>query len=200
MILENYEQMTNQQKQSFADICNKLLANTYLARDKKDNREAYYFVLGYKDLFEEFFKIINMDLVVNRDTGSIYLDNKNTSTILKLKKDESVILLIMRLLYHEKLKETTLNSNIVVTINELHQRYDLLEIKRKINKTDLVAMLRMFRRYNIIEPLGDLNNSNTQIIVFPTILDALKTEEIDTIYNTIVKLNQEGVVTDEKAN
>jgi hypothetical protein len=68
----------------------------------------------------------------------------------------------------------------------------MLEIKRKINKTDLIAMLRLFRRYNLIEPMGDLNNSSTQFIIFPTILEALKTEQIDAIYNTIAKLTAEG--------
>ena len=187
-----YNTFTNTQKNTFADICNKLLANTYLARDKRDNKEAYYFVVSYKDLFEEYFKMMNMQLVVNRDLGTITLENTNSQTILKLKRDESVMLLIVRLLYHEKLKETSINTNIVVSLNDLHAKYDMLEIKRKINKTDLVAMLRLFRRYNLIEPMGDLNNSNTQIIIFPTILEALKTEQIDAIYNTIMKLTAEG--------
>ena len=187
-----YNTFTNTQKNTFADICNKLLANTYLARDKRDNKEAYYFVVSYKDLFEEYFKMMNMQLVVNRDLGTITVENTNSQTILKLKRDESVMLLIVRLLYHEKLKETSINTNIVVSLNDLHAKYDMLEIKRKINKTDLIAMLRLFRRYNLIEPMGDLNNSNTQIIIFPTILEALKTEQIDAIYNTIMKLTAEG--------
>ena len=191
-MFELYDTFTNTQKNTFADICNKLLANTYLARDKRDNKEAYYFVVSYKDLFEEYFKMMNMQLVLNRDLGTITLENTNTQTIMKLKRDESVILLIIRLLYHEKLKETSINTNIVISINELHAKYDMLEIKRKINKTDLVAMLRMLRRYNLIEPMGDINNSNTQIIVFPTILEALKTEQIDAIYNTIMKLTADG--------
>ena len=191
-MLETYDTFTNAQKNTFADICNKLLACTYLARDKRDNKEAYYFVVSYKDLFEEYFKLINMQLVLNRDLGTITLENTNSQTILKLKRDESVILLIIRLLYHEKLKETSLNSNVVASINELHAKYDMLEIKRKINKTDLIAMLRMFRRYNLIEPMGDINQSSTQFIIFPTILEALKTDQIDAIYNTIMKMTAEG--------
>ena len=187
-----YNTFTNTQKNTFADICNKLLANTYLARDKRDNKEAYYFVVSYKDLFEEYFKMMNMQLVVNRDLGTITLENTNSQTILKLKRDESVMLLIVRLLYHEKLKETSINTNIVISVNDLHAKYDMLEIKRKINKTDLIAMLRLFRRYNLIEPMGDLNSPNTQIIIFPTILEALRTEQIDAIYNTIMKLTAEG--------
>lgn len=191
-MLELYETFTNTQKNTFADICNKLLANTYLARDKRDNKEAYYFVVSYKDLFEEYFKLMNMQLVLNRDLGTITLENTNSQTILKLKRDESIILLIIRLLYHEKLKETSINTNVVATVNDLHAKYDMLEIKRKINKTDLVAMLRLFRKYNLIEPMGDVSNSNTQFIIFPTILEALKTDQIDAVYNTISKLAAEG--------
>ena len=106
-MLEIYDTLNTTHKNSFADICNKLLANTYLARDKRDNKEAYYFVVSYKDLFEEYFRLIHMELEINRDLGTISLNNTNNSTILKLKKDESVILLILRLLYHEKLKETS---------------------------------------------------------------------------------------------
>ena len=192
-MLEIYDTLNTTQKNYFADVCNKLLANTYLARDKRDNKEAYYFVVSYKDLFEEYFKLMHMDLEINRDLGTISLSNTNSSTILKLKKDESVMLLIIRLLYHEKLKETSINTNIVISISDLHAKYDMLEIKRKINKTDLIAMLRLFRLYNLIEPMGDLNNSNTQLVVFPTILEALKTDQIDAIYNTIMKLTTEGV-------
>jgi hypothetical protein len=191
-MLELYDTFTNAQKNTFAEVCNKLLSNTYLARDKRDNKEAYYFVVSYKDLFEEYFKLMNMQLVLNRDLGTITLENTNTQTILKLKRDESVILLIIRLLYHEKLKETSINTNVVATLADLHAKYDMLEIKRKINKTDLIAMIRMFRRYNLIEPMGDLNNSNTQFIIFPTILEALKTDQIDAVYNTINKLVAEG--------
>lgn len=191
-MLELYETFTNAQKNTFADICNKLLANTYLARDKRDNKEAYYFVVSYKDLFEEYFKLMNMELILNRDLGTITLSNTNSQTILKLKRDESIMLLIIRLLYHEKLKETSINTNVVATINELHAKYDMLEIKRKINKTDLISMLRLFRKYNLIEPMGDINNSSTQLIIFPTILEALKTDQIDAVYNTINKLCAEG--------
>ena len=191
-MLELYETFTNTQKNTFADICNKLLANTYLARDKRDNKEAYYFIVSYKDLFEEYFKLMNMQLVLNRDLGTVTLENANTQTILKLKRDESIVLLIIRLLYHEKLKETSINTNVVASINDLHAKYDMLEIKRKINKTDLISMLRLFRKYNLIEPMGDINNPSTQFIIFPTILEALKTEQIDAVYNTINRIAAEG--------
>ena len=37
-MLENLAKMTNPQQTMFKDICNKLLAYNFLARDKKDNK------------------------------------------------------------------------------------------------------------------------------------------------------------------
>ena len=52
------------------------------------------------------------------------------------------------------------------------------------NKTDLISALRLFRRYNLIEITGDLNTLSSKIVILPTILLALKSEDI-----TDIKLN-----------
>ena len=104
-MLELYETFTNTQKNTFADICNKLLANTYLARDKRDNKEAYYFVVSYKDLFEEYFKLMNMELstdiavVTNISPNHLnvhkdyqeYIDSK--ANIFKYQKENGILYL-----------------------------------------------------------------------------------------------------------
>ena len=60
----------------------------------------------------------------------------------KVDRDEWLILLIIRMLYHEKMKDTYLNENIVCSIADIHTKYDYLEIKRKLNKTDLISAVR----------------------------------------------------------
>ena len=91
------------------------------------------------------------------------------------------------------MKDTSLNENIVCTVSDIHEKYDYLEIKRKLNKTDLVSALRLFRRYNLIEVTGDLTSSACRIVILPTILMAIKTEDISEVYNSIVKIVQEEV-------
>ena len=46
-MLENLEKMTNAQQQQFKDTANKLLASTFLSRDKRDNKESYYFFITH---------------------------------------------------------------------------------------------------------------------------------------------------------
>lgn len=192
-MLEALEKMTVTQQNQFKDAVNKLLASTFLSRDKRDNKESYYFLMSYKEVFDEFFKILGYEVILDMPTGSVMLIGASAQNTLKLKRDESIVLLILRLLYHEKMKDTSLNENIVCQVSDIHEKYDYLEIKKKLNKTDLINSLRLFRRYNLIEVTGDLTSSACRIVILPTILMAIKSEDITEVYNTIMKISQEEV-------
>ena len=191
-MLDSYERLTNVQKATFKDIANKLLASTFLARDKKDNKDNYYFVVSYKEVFDEFFAILGYEVKLDHGVGSIMLKSDQNTGFLKLRRDETIILLILRILYHERLKETSLNENVVITVLDIHEKYNFLEIKKRINKTDLVSALRLFRRFNLIETIGDITMSNTKVVIMPTILYAINTEEITEVYNTVSRIVSEA--------
>ncbi len=187
-MLDALEKMTVTQQNQFKDAANKLLASTFLSRDKKDNKESYYFLMSYKELFDEFFNILGYEVELDIQTGSVMLTGATASNTLKLRRDETLVLLILRLLYHEKMKEASLNDNIVCEVSDIHEKYDYLEIKKKLNKTDLVSSLRLFRRYNLIEVTGDLSTSSCKVVILPTILMAIKSEDITEVYNTVNKI------------
>lgn len=191
-MLDSYERLTNVQKATFKDIANKLLASTFLARDKKDNKDNYYFVVSYKEVFDEFFAILGYEVKLDQGVGSIMLKSDQNTGFLKLRRDETIILIILRILYHERLKETSLNENVVITVLDIHEKYNFLEIKKRINKTDLVSALRLFRRFNLIETIGDITMSNTKVVIMPTILYAINTEEITEVYNTVSRIVSEA--------
>lgn len=192
-MLEALEKMTITQQGQFRDTANKLLASTFLSRDKRDNKESYYFLMSYKEVFDEFFQILGYEIELDMPSGSVMLSGASASNTLKLKRDETIILLILRLLYHEKMKDTSLNENIVCAVSDIHEKYDYLEIKRKLNKTDLISALRLLRRYNLIEVTGDLTSSACKIVILPTILMAIRSEDITEVFNTIQKITQEEV-------
>ena len=192
-MLEAYANMNVTQQTQFKDTANKLLANTFLCRDKKDNKENYYFFISFKEVFDEFFQILGYEITLDSNTGSVMLSGASASNTLKLKRDESLILLILRLLYHEKMKDTSLNENIVCTVGDIHTKYDYLEIKKKLNKTDLISAIRLLRRYNLIEVTGDVTTSTCRIVILPTILLAIRSEDINEVYQTIQHINQEDV-------
>ncbi len=202
MILEKFEELNSGQRNMFARTCLRLLSTGFLARDKIDNKEMYYFLISYKKYFDEYFEIMNYEIILDRENGAAQLIHKDSSNILRLKKEETLLLFILRILYHQHLADTSVNDNVIISIEELHQYYDSLELKRKINKTDLVKVLRMYKKFNIIEPIGDITKSSSKVIIFPTILMAINTSVINDVYDLIsrIETKQGSEAEDEKVN
>ena len=59
MILDKFEELNTTQRKLFAKTCLRLLSNSFLARDKQDNKDMYYFLLSYKHYLDEYFDIMN---------------------------------------------------------------------------------------------------------------------------------------------
>jgi hypothetical protein len=188
MILEKFDELNQGQKQLFSKICLRLLQNSFLARDKADNKEMYYFLLSFKNYFDEYFDVMDFELVLDRELGAVQLLHRENNNLVRLKKEETLVLLILRILYHQHLVKTSINNNIVAKVDEIHQYYDSLELKKKINKTDLIKILRTYKKLNLIEPLGDITKANTNIIIYPTILLAINTQAINDVYNIIANI------------
>ncbi len=186
-MLADYETLSQAQKNTFKSCANELLSNTFLCRDKQDNKEDYYFVLSFKGLFDEFFSILGYEIEVDKQLGTVMLIGETASNVLKLKRDETVILLILRILYAEHMKETSVNNNVIINVEDIQNKYKFLEIKKNLNKTDLVKALRLFRKYNLIEVIGlkDALVANTKVVLLPTLLSAVKTLDINELHTQI---------------
>ena len=188
MLLDELKQFPKDVQDNFTKIANLLLTSNYLSKDKRDNSKAYYFVVNYKQYFDEFFNLLGDELVLNRELGCIQLKNNYFQGNLKLKKEETFILLILRILYQEKLINTTLDNTVVITVDEIHNKYQSFGFKRKIFKTELVAALRLYKKYNLIDNLGDLEMSSTKIMIFPTITLAIPVTNIQECYTYCAQL------------
>lgn len=188
MLLDELKTFPKEVQDNFSKIANQLLTTNYLAKDKKDNTKLYYFVVNYKQYFDEFFKILNLELIINNELSAIQLKNNNSISNIKLKKEETFIILILRILYQEKLINTTLENTVVITIDEIHSKYQALGFKRKIFKTELVSALRLFKKYNIIDNIGDLQMSTTKLLIYSTIALFIPISNIEECYNYISNL------------
>lgn len=198
--METYEGFLDKEKKMFAHCANLLLSNCFLSKDKKDTKDEYYFVLNYKFMYDDYFRLIGWELIINQDLGAIQLYNAENKNLLKLKKTESIILILLRILYQEKISSIMSSNHVMVKVDDIHQKYDSLEFKKKIYKTDLIAIIRMFRRFNLIEPLGDVTKGSCDVIIYPTILLAVNNSNIDVLYNIMKSYEMGEVAGNEEAN
>ncbi|WP_235219586.1 MULTISPECIES: DUF4194 domain-containing protein [Paenibacillus] len=173
---------------------NKLLNNCFIIKKKEDTRSDYIFIIQNKDLFIEYFDLLGYKIEINDIHGVVSLTSINGTGRLRMRKIESVILLIVRLLYIEKRKELSLNEDVVVLVDEIQQKYNMLKIdvKSYLDKTILKDTVRLLKRYNIISNLDtDVTMSDSRIKIFPSVLFAVPNDNITAMYDAInEKLNR----------
>ena len=198
MLLEQLNTFPKDVQETFQRVCNILLTSNFIAKDKKDNSKYYYFVVNYKQYFDEFFEILGHEVIINNEIGAVQLKNNYNPGNLRLKKEETYVILILRILYQEKLINTTLNNTVQITVDEIHNKYQTFGFKRKMFKTELVSALRLFKKFNIIDNLGDLQLSATKLLIFPTITQLIPVVNIQECYSYIMDLENGKEEEDER--
>lgn len=192
------EGMLQKDKDHFVRICNKLLSVCFLCRDNVTSRFDYYFVLKHKAEMTEYLSVLGYRLEVNEDYGVIQLTNPQNYNRYNMKLYESIILLILRVLFDEKKRELSAADEVIVNVGEVHEKYMSLKIREKIiDKTTMRNALNLFRRFQLIETLDkNLDNEESRILIFDSILMAVRVEDIKQAYDKL-EIYRKGAKTDE---
>ena len=79
------------------------------------------------------FDILGYELVIQEEQGVIGLNNPAGTGRIHLKKIESVIILILRLLYIEERKKLSQTNDVIVAVDQLIDKYNMLKIQKAVN-------------------------------------------------------------------
>ena len=114
------------------EIANYLLNNCFLMGTVDTTREKYYYVINHEESFRQIFLPIGYTLVIHRNLRVVQLINNHGSGRIALRKYESIILLIFRLLYVEKRESLSTNEDrIYATCTKLYLFIFLMESSKK---------------------------------------------------------------------
>jgi len=179
------------QKEKFRIAANKLLNQCFLLKKREDTKKDYMFVRQNLEMFTEYFELLGYELKINEDQGVIGLLNHFGTGRVEFTKYESILLLILRLLYIEKRKElATFSEEVTVLMEEIREKYAMLKIKAKpvLDKGMERNLVRVFRKYNIIQNLdSDVNQADCRIIIYPSVIMAVSVENINEYYEMTEK-------------
>ncbi len=186
--MDLFEGMLQKDKDEFRRVCNKLMSTCFIVKRNETTRADYYFILRMKPVFERYLDVLGYSLEINEDYGVIQLVNRENYNHLNLRLNDSIILLILRILYDEKKRELSL-TDVVVNLGDIQEKYLSLKIREKqIDKTTMGNALRLFKRYNLIEILDrELNQEDSRIIIYDSILMAIRVEDIRRVYELLGK-------------
>ena len=197
--MELLKSMLQKDKDEFKRIANRLLSHCFLCKGNVSNKSDYYFVLKYRTEFQEYLSILGYRLEISEEFGVIQLTNPQNYNRLNMKLYESIILLILRILYDEKRRELSASDEVIVNLGDIQDKYLSLQIREKmIDKTTMRNALQLFRRFQLIEMLDkDLGSEESRVLIYDSIKMAVRVEDIKQAYEKL-ELYRKGKKSDEE--
>ena len=185
--MELLDGMLQKEKDEFKRISNRLLGSCFICKGNQVSRSDYYFVLKHREKFHDFLDVLGYRLEINEEYGVIQLTNPQNYNHLNLKLYESIILLILRILYDEKKRELSAVNEVIINLGDIQDKYLSLKIRDKmIDKTTMRNAISLFRRFQLIEVLDkDLTNEESRILIYDSILMAVRVEDIRKAYEKL---------------
>ncbi|NLL93547.1 MAG: DUF4194 domain-containing protein [Clostridiales bacterium] len=180
------------------EIANYLLNNCFLIGNVDSTREKYYYVINHEESFRQIFQPIGYTLVVHRNLRVVQLINNHGTGRLALKKYESIMLLIFRMMYVEKRESlSTSEDKVVVTVEEIKHEYEKLNLPRKFDKVLLEDSLKNIKRYNLVQPLDKLQDMDAKIQIYSSVMLAMPDTTITKAYEQTSKILSQYVNSEE---
>lgn len=186
--MELFEGMLQKDRDEFRRVCNRLMSFCFILKQNQQTKSDYYFILRHKEIFERYLGILGYTLEINDQPGVVQLVNRENTNHVLLKLQDSIILLILRILYDEKKRELSL-SDVVVNVGDIQEKYLSLKIREKqIDKTTMNNALRLFKRYNLVETLDrDLTQEDARILIYDSIIMAVRADDIRAVSELLAR-------------
>lgn len=173
--------LSDADRERFRITVNLLFTEGFLIRALEAHERAYRFAIEHLDIVESYLSFAGWELRRDESLGVIAFVGP-ASARLRLRKDESIVVLILRLLYEEKAGEIELHGQRTVRRHEIQDRYQALT-RSSIKKTPFLALLRRFQSLRLIRIVGDDTDPDATIVLLPSLpfaIDASSIEELET--------------------
>lgn len=177
--------ITGVPKDKFRASANKLLNECFIIKQDKATVSDYNLILNQREVFSGYFELLGYEIVINEESGVITLNNILGTGRIHLRKIESILLLILRLLYVEKKKQLSERNEVIIVADEIYDKYAMLKFKNRLDKATLKNALGMFKRYHLLSNLDkDMSDPDTRIMIWPSIMFAVTMSSINDIYES----------------
>lgn len=139
-------------------VVNRLLGQTFLYQDVDTDKDDYYFIYRHRAVFENLLALAGFNLL-HDDYHRIFQSVSDYSYCrARYKLDESLMILVLRKLYEEKIEHLNLANDPVVTIGEVREEYRTITGKeRDLGIIQYEALLRRLRSIGLIDTLDGRN-------------------------------------------
>jgi len=183
----------------FQNSINALITGNFLIRGVDEQKKYYNFVVANSDIVEAYLECAGWMLKIDEPLGVIsWMGSASTRQNMLL--DETLVLLVFRLIYEEKRHEISLHHHPSVIQQDFQDKFRSL-CERQLKKTRFREIIRRFQVLKLIQIHGDETDPDSQIELYPSIVYAFDGKSIDDVYSHIQSLEgDENAVDDADLN
>lgn len=204
-MIEYMEQLTDEEREQITEVIRLLMKQTFILERTYDRRaEKYQVSREYKicamhlEFLKAYFQVAGIELVENVYLGIIYI---RTEMLMgdKLPRLATIYLLILKLLYDERMQQASSSIRIVTTLGELNGKAGEFRVLASLpSPTEIRRSVALLKKYQIIEPLDILEelNEHTRMIIYPTVQMVLTGDDIRELLKTFDEEESRGDETD----
>ncbi len=191
--MEVLEGLSQKDREQFRRVCGRLLSSCFICKRNENTKSDYYFIMRLREQIEEYLGVLGLSLEISEQYGVIQLVSREGLGHVNLKLADSIILLILRILYDEKKRELSL-TDVVVNVGDIQEKYLSMKVRDKqIDKTTMNNALRTLKRYNLVNLLDrDMTQEDGRILIYDSILMAVRVEDIQKVSDLIDKYRKGG--------
>lgn len=191
---EQYDKLTNSEKEEFKRLLNLILSRTFIVRDLYDPKEGmlkvnpeYRFIERNFELFTDYLDFAGWLLEKDSNYGVIALRNTYEYNRVRLDRNTTMILYTLRLIFEEEREKITLRHEILTTTGQVVQKLMTLGlVKKKPSDKDLSEALRRLSSHSVIQKLeGSWEEADCKILILPSILFVVTNERISRIHEML---------------
>lgn len=191
---EQYEKLSNSEKEELRRLLNYMLSHTYVIRDIYDVKEGmmkinndYRFVERNFELFESYLSFAGWLLQKDSNYGVISVSNIYEYNRIRLDRNSTLILYTIRLIFEEEREKVALRNEILTTTGQIVNKLITLGLlKKKPSDKDLNDALRLLSNYNIIQKVsGAWEEADAKLLILPSILFVVTNEKISRMYELL---------------
>lgn len=180
--------LNDAERELFQKAVNTLFTGSFIVRGIENENRLYRFVIENFSLFESYFECAGWNLRKDENLGIISWQGAPGAR-LNLNLDETLSLLVFRLLYEERRNDINLQEYPSIHLQDFIEMYKILT-ERLLKKTRLREIVRRFQALKLIKNTAEDTNSESLIILYPTIAFALDGQNLEDIHERIESLKK----------
>lgn len=195
---QEWEKLSDKDKEQFARIVNLLFQKTFLVREEVDTKthgitinKDFRFLERHNPLFSDYLRVAGWEVQLDTHRGVVALYNRYGFNHRRLDKYTTYILYVLRLIYEEQLEKLALRREVSTSVGEMVEKmFHLGLIDKKPPDKLLRESLGALRNCNIIEKFdGNYASPDTRLIIYPSIQFLVTNEKISELYEIFASNN-----------